>query len=212
MKIIPLILTLLALPALADDEAPAGYRSGDPSLHSAPYSLEDLAMLKRTVLFTEEDEQWLQTSRAVLEPRADEILDTWYGFVGSNPHLLYYFQDAQGQPDSDYLARVRDRFRQWILDTADADYDQAWLDYQYEIARRHHRVGKNVTDGATGPDHIPARYVLGLLYPVTATLRPFLETGDFTPEEIDAMHQAWTKSVLIQVILWSEPYMNPGDF
>jgi len=26
------------------------------------------------------------------------------------------------------------------------------------------------------------------------------------------MHQAWVKAVLLQVILWSEPYVRPGDF
>jgi len=26
------------------------------------------------------------------------------------------------------------------------------------------------------------------------------------------MHQAWIKSVLLQVILWSQPYTRDGDF
>ncbi len=205
-------LMLLALPAFAAHDKPAGYRYGDQSLAMAPYTLEDLELLKKTVLFTAEDVKWLRASRDVLEPQAEAVLDTWYGFVGSTPHLLYYFQNKRGKPDAEYLARVRERFRQWILDTADANYDQDWLNYQYEIARRHHRVGKNRTDGATGPDHIPARYVVGLLYPVTVTLKPFLANSDHSPAEIEAMHQAWTKSVLMQVILWSEPYMNRGDF
>ncbi len=205
-------LILLAQPTLAAEEKPAGYRYGDSSLAEAPYTLQDLELLKKTVLFTAEDEKWLRNSRKVLEPQADVILDTWYGFVGSTPHLLYYFEDKRGKPDARYLGRVRERFRQWILDTADADYDQAWLNYQYEIARRHHRVGKNHTDGATGPDHIAARYVVALLYPVTATLKPYLQNSDYSTSEVEAMHQAWIKSVLIQVILWSEPYMNRGDF
>ncbi|MEE4191633.1 MAG: protoglobin domain-containing protein [Halieaceae bacterium] len=205
-------LVLLALPAAAAGEKPAGYRLGDKTLSTAPYTPADLELLKKTVLFTQEDEKWLRASRKVLEPQAEAILDIWYGFVGSTPHLLYYFQNQRGKPDAQYLGRVRARFRQWILDTADANYNQDWLNYQYEIARRHHRVAKNRTDAATGPDHIPARYVLGLLYPVTATLKPFLENSDYSPEEIDAMHQAWIKSVLMQVILWSEPYMNRGDF
>ncbi len=217
MKTFLATLMLFALPAMAADRGPAdrgpaGYSYGDPSLATAPYTLEDLALLKKSVLFSEDDVKWLRASRAVLEPQAEAVLDTWYGFVGSTPHLLYYFHNRQGKPDGRYLGRVRERFRQWILDTADANYDQAWLDYQYEIARRHHRVGKNRADGATGPDHIPARYVLALLYPITATLRPYLANSDYSAEEVDAMHQAWIKSALIQSILWSEPYMNPGDF
>jgi len=36
---------------------------------------------------------------------------------------------------------VRQRFGQWILDTAAANYDQQWLDFQREIGLRHHRTG-----------------------------------------------------------------------
>jgi hypothetical protein len=39
-----------------------------------------------------------------------------------------------------------------------------------------------------------------------------LEQGDHTPEQVEAMHQAWVKSVLLQTILWSHPYVNKGEF
>ena len=189
-----------------------GYTYGDRALAMAPYTIENLAALQATLLFTDDDAAALQKSKAILAPQAEEILDTWYGFVGATPHLLYYFHDKDGAPDGDYLGRVRERFIQWVYDTADADYDQDWLNYQYEIARRHHRIGKNKTDGADGPNHIPVSYVIALVYPVTATLKPFLEKGDHSAEEVEAMHQAWIKSVLLQAILWSHPYVNEGDF
>ncbi len=216
LKVLAVFSTLLWTQVQAnerpDSEALPGYDYGDRQLTKAPYSLADLEALKTTVLFSADDERWLRESKAVLAPQAEQILDTWYGFVGANPHLLYYFHNAGGQPDTEYLGRVRSRFIQWVYDTADANYDQDWLNYQYEIARRHHRVGKNRTDGATGPDHIPMSLVVALVYPVTATLKPFLANGDHTPEEVDAMHQAWTKSVLLQAILWSHPYVIEGDF
>lgn len=216
MRTLILVVSLLAAThALADREQAReipGYTYGASSLKSAPFSLDDLALLQQTMLLGEEDLEWLKKSKAVLEPHADEILDTWYGFVGANEHLLHYFTNAEGAPDSAYLERVRSRFRQWILDTADADYDQAWLDYQYEIGLRHHRIGKNKTDNATGPNHIPMRYVVALVYPVTATLKPFLERGDYSADEVNKMHQAWIKAVLLQTILWSYPYVNQGEF
>jgi hypothetical protein len=61
--------------------------------------------------------------------------------------LLAAFTGPDGQPGSGYLAAVRRRFGRWILDTAAADYDQAWV-----------------------------------------------------------------KAVLLQVILWSHPYVRDGDF
>jgi len=195
-----------------DQVAIPGYIYGDKALIKAPFTLEDLENLKATVLFTEEDAEWLRKSRKVLEPSAEEILDTWYGFVGSTPHLLAFFSSKEGKPDGEYLARVRQRFIQWIYDTAGANYDQNWLNYQYEIGLRHHRIKKNETDNAKAVNHIPARYVIALTYPVTATLKPFLERSDYSANEVNAMQQAWVKSVLIQTILWTHPYFNEGDF
>ncbi len=31
-------------------------------------------------------------------------------------------------------------------------------------------------------------------------------------EEVEKMHQAWLKSILLQVILWSQPYIKDGEF
>ena len=36
---------------------------------------------------------------------------------------------THGQPDADYLKKTRARFGQWMLVTAEANYDQRWLDY-----------------------------------------------------------------------------------
>lgn len=211
--IITLICSIILLPtfAMAEKDIP-GYTYGSEKLKKAPYTLEDLEKLKATVLFTEEDAKWLRKSREVLEPQAEKILDTWYGFVGATPHLLHYFSSKNGTPDTRYLGRVRQRFIQWIYDTADANYDQNWLNYQYEIGLRHHRKAKNKTDDAKAVKHIPARYVIALTYPVTATLKPFLENSNYSANEVNAMHQAWTKSVLMQTILWTQPYFKKGDF
>jgi hypothetical protein len=189
-----------------------GYTYGTAAVARSPVSLQELELLKATLLLGDDDLAALRRSGEVLAPQVEEILDVWYGFVGANPHLLAAFSDDAGQPDQQYLAAVRRRFGQWILDTARASYDQAWLDYQHEIGLRHTRAKKNQTDGADAADHIPLRYVLGLLVPITTTLRPFLAKGGAAPEEVEAMHAAWVKAVLLQVVLWSQPYVRDGDF
>jgi hypothetical protein len=64
------------------------------------------------------------------------------------------------------------------LDTCRRPYDQQWLDYQQEIALRHTRVKKNQTDWADEtPEHIPLRYVIAFVYPITATIKQFLAKG-----------------------------------
>ena len=48
--------------------------------------------------------------------------------------------------------------------------------------------------------------------PVTFTLRPFLAKQGHSAEDVDKMHAAWVKSCLLQVTLWSHPYVKDGDF
>ena len=190
----------------------AGYSYGDRSLSRSPISVEEFEKLKQTVLFTEEDRKALKMAGEVLEGQLDDILDLWYGFVGSHDFLVAYFAPKAGKPDGDYLARVRERFRQWILDTCRRPYDQAWLDYQFEIALRHHRTKKNATDTTDAVDIIHMRYLTAFVYPITATIEPFLAKSGHSAEEVEKMHQAWFKSVVLQVTLWTYPYVNDGEF
>ncbi len=188
----------------------AGYTYG--SVPQSPVTLKDLEELKQAVLFTAEDAKYLKMAGEVLKDQIDAVLDLWYGFVGSHPHLVYYFSGPDGKPDADYLAKVRKRFGQWIVDTCTRPYDQTWLNYQHEIGLRHHRTKKNQTDGVRSVPHIPLRYLIAFIYPITATIKPFLAKKGHSPDDVDKMHQAWFKSVTLQVALWSYPYAKDGDF
>lgn len=188
----------------------AGYTYG--SVPQSPVTLKDLEKLKQAVLFTAEDAKYLKMAGEVLKDQIDAVLDLWYGFVGSHPHLVYYFSGPDGKPDANYLAAVRKRFGQWIIDTCTRPYDQTWLNYQHEIGLRHHRTKKNQTDGVRSVPHIPLRYLIAFIYPITATIKPFLAKKGHSPDDVDKMHQAWFKSVTLQVALWSYPYAKDGDF
>jgi hypothetical protein len=181
-------------------------------MERSPVSLEELETMKKTVLFGEDDVQALRLSHEVLKDQVEGILDVWYGFVAANPHLVAAFSGKDGKPLGDYLAGVRRRFGQWILDTARAEYDQKWLDYQHEIGLRHHRAKKNRTDGAAATSHVPFRDLFLLIFPVTHTLKPFLAKRGHSPEQVERMHAAWVKSCLLQLTLWSRPYVEDGLF
>lgn len=190
-----------------------GYTYGTTDVAPSPVTLEEFEALKRSVLFGEEDVRYLRLSYDIVKDCVEEILDVWYGFVGSQPQLLATFTDINsGQPLGDYLAAVRRRFGQWILDTARAEYDQDWLNYQHEIGLRHHRTKKNRTDGATAAGIVPFRYMFLLVFPVTFTLKPFLARQGHPAEEVEKMYLAWVKSCLLQVTLWSHPYVKAEDF
>lgn len=190
-----------------------GYRLHDPSLPTSPVTAAELAELEASLLFGPDDVAALRRAHGIVAPQVEAILDVWYGFVGSSAHLLRYFADpATGAPVEAYLDGVRRRFGQWILDTCRADYDTAWLAYQDEIGRRHHRTGKNRTDGVVAAPHIPMSQLLALAIPISVTMRPFLANGGATAEDVETMHAAWTKSVWLQAILWARPYAKDGDF
>jgi hypothetical protein len=190
-----------------------GYTYGTAAVSRSPVTLADFELMKKSVLFGDEDAKYLRLSHEVLRDQVEAILDVWYGFVGSNPHLLASFTaKIDGKPLGDYLGAVRKRFGQWILDTARAEYDQKWLDYQHEIGLRHHRTNKNRTDGAPSTEIVPFRNLFLLVFPVTFTLKPFLAKKGHSAEDVEKMYAAWLKSCLLQVTLWSHPYVKAGDF
>lgn len=188
-----------------------GYDYGKAGLARSPVSLQELELLKKTVLWSEADEANLRKAGEVLRDQTDAVLGLWYGFVGGNAHLLHYFTH-HGEPNAEYLAAVRARFGQWILDLCHRPWDQAWLDYQHEIALRHHSAKKNKTDGVQAVPIIHFRYMAAFIYPITATIRGFLGNKGHSREEVDAMHDAWFKAVTLSTLLWCYPYVHEGQF
>jgi hypothetical protein len=190
----------------------SGYTFGTSGVARSPVTPAVFDLMKKTVLFSDEDVKYLRLSGEVLKDQIEAVLDVWYGFVAANPHLVASFRSrSSGQPLSGYLEAVRRRFGQWILDTARADYGQQWLDYQHEIGLRHHRSKKNRTDRAESTDIVPFRDLFLLISPVTFRLKPFLARKGHSAEEVEKMYAAWLKSCLLQVTLWGYPYVG-GDW
>ncbi|HPB46296.1 MAG TPA: protoglobin domain-containing protein, partial [Microthrixaceae bacterium] len=92
----------------------AAYTYGNPDLDRSPVSLDDLQALQQSLLWSDSDREALRRAGAILVPQTEDILDVWYGFVGGTSHLVATFAGADGEPDGDYLGRVRARFGQWI--------------------------------------------------------------------------------------------------
>ena len=200
MTMLKLLLAATTLGVVADAGAAApqgrapGYALGQPTLARAPYSMADLAALQKSMLFGADDVAALRQSRAILAVQTEAILDVWYGFAASTPEVVVFFGDTR------------------ILGTADAKYDQAWLDWQYEIGLRHNRLTKNKTDGAHGPAQVDFRNLPALTIPITTTRKPFLAKKGASAADVEKMRAAWVKVVLLQAILWSHPYVKDGEF
>jgi hypothetical protein len=77
----------------------------------APITLAEFERMKETALFTDDDIRALRQSKDILAEQTGAILDVWYGFVGSKEFLLDFFRrKSDGQPDTQYLGAVRERF------------------------------------------------------------------------------------------------------
>jgi pimeloyl-ACP methyl ester carboxylesterase len=202
-----------AMDARTDKPKIPGYDYGSSGVAKSPITMEEWEKLKKSALFSDEDVVYLRLSQDVLEDQVDDLLAAWRGIIFANPHLRAYDEDAKThEVDAAYAAAVKKRFGQWVLDTARAEYDQAWLDYQYEIGLRHHRSKKNKTDNAHTTEHIRARDLIAFSASIVVPMKPFLARKGHPAEVVNRMYDAWWKSMILQVTLWSQPYIREGDF
>ncbi|HVL48920.1 MAG TPA: protoglobin domain-containing protein [Candidatus Thermoplasmatota archaeon] len=187
----------------------AGYTYGTAAVARSPVTMKDLADLQECVGWTPRDEAALRKAATFLPQHLDAMLGQWQGVFGRI--FVSGFVGKDGQPIDRYLQAAHGRLVMWLKDTLERPMDQAWLDYQNEIALRHHRSKKNRTDGVESTDVVPLRFIVAMVHPMS-DIRKFLALGGHTPEEVDAMHAAWGKSLTIQVALWSRPYARDGDW
>jgi hypothetical protein len=186
-----------------------GYTYGDSGLARSPVSLDELESLKVSAAFTAEDERYLRLAGEVLGQQTEPIVALWRGkFIAGAPHLARHARSLEGGPLPDYSANSGLRLEQWILDTCFRPYDQDWLDYQHEIALRHTSVKKNQTDGVQSTPYIPLRDIVAFIGVMNETIKPFLAAKGDSAETVSKMHDAWCKSMQLQMALWAKPYMD----
>jgi hypothetical protein len=184
----------------------AGYDYGANELATSPVTMKDLELLKQTITFDSDDQKYLRMAGDVLEPQTESIVNMWRGVISSMPHLAFYFKNEAGKTDEQYKAKVKERFKQWIMDLCHKPYDQDWLNYQHEIGLRHMSAKKNKTDNADAPPFIPMRYVIAFTAVINDSIKPFMAKNGISLGVIEKMHKAWCKAVLLHVTLWTRAY------
>ena len=187
-----------------------GYDYGTTRAAHSPITLDELRMLEQTVGWTKEDADAIAMAGEVLAGQEEGMVDSWRSIIGEHEHLAKWFFGPDGKPDEAYKAAVKKRFVRWVSDLCRRERDQAWLDYQEEIGLRHTPAKKNRTDEAQTPNVVPLRYLLVFAGPVIMGARAFLAKKRHPQAEVERMHQAWTKSFLLTLTLWSRPYARDG--
>ncbi len=186
----------------------AGYDYGANELATSPVTIKELDLLKQTITLDSDDQKYLRMAGDVLEPQTESIVNMWRGVISSMPHLAYYFKNDAGKIDEEYKAKVKERFKQWIMDLCYKPYDQDWLNYQHEIGLRHMSAKKNKTDNADAAPSIPMRYVIAFTAVINDSIKPFMAKNGHSLGVIEKMHKAWCKAVLLHVTLWTRAYCD----
>jgi hypothetical protein len=186
-----------------------GYSYGAAEIPRSSVSLEALAELKVSAGFTDEDERFLRVAGQVLGDQTERIVHHWRSqIIAGIPNLARHSRTPEGEAIPEYLERSNARFQQWILDTCLRPYDQAWIDYQQEIALRHTAVKKNIVDGVRSTPYVPLRDVIAFLGVMNETIKPYLAAKGNSVDDVEKMHAAWCKSIQIQLALWIGPYAD----
>lgn len=187
-----------------------GYEYGSHEAARSPISMAEFDALKQSAGFTPDDEQWLRQGGEVLRDQAKELVGRWREVIAKLPHLATYSQSPEGKKDPRYSQRSGLRFEQWVLDTCLRPYDQDWLNYQQEIALRHTSLKKNMTDDVQSAPTIHLRHIIAFGAVVTdpEILKSFFAKKGHGAAEVEKMYRAWSKSIWLQIALWTEPYTN----
>jgi hypothetical protein len=186
-----------------------GYTYGTSEVVTSPVSMRELGDLKISVGFTDEHQHHLHLAGEVLADQTKPLIDLWRNrIIASIPNLARHSRTPEGNPIPEYMANSGLRFQQWILDTCLRTYDQDWINYQQEIALRHTSLKKNQVDGVRSTPYVPLRDIIAFVAVMNETIKPFLAAKGHSPENVHNMHQAWCKSVQLQLALWAKTYMS----
>lgn len=186
-----------------------GYTYGAPETAASPIPLQQLKALKDSAGMTAEDERYLRLAGEVLADQTGQVVEHWRGRIISGiPNLARHSRTPAGEAIPEYAANSNLRFRQWILDTCLRPYDQDWINYQEEIARRHTSLKKNRVDGVLSTPFVPLRDIIAFIAVMNETIKPYLAAKGHAADEVDKMHLAWCKSLQLQASIWARTYMD----
>ncbi len=170
---------------------------------------EEVELLLRISLFSQDDEHTLRQVWRILKGQTDDYLDVVLGVVAACPPLAGVLMGSVGNDGFGTSAETaRQRFRRWLFETCTLPRDPPWL-RQLHARPPAPEASANRASAETLPHF---RYLIALVYPVVATVRPFLAAGGRSDKEVERMQYALLKSILLQVALLAKLYIETGDW
>jgi signal transduction histidine kinase/nucleotide-binding universal stress UspA family protein len=99
------------------------------------FSLDDIAMRKRWLYFTEEDEELLDEIRDLLKENVDPLIDDMYAHFLSFPETSKFF------PDEATLARAQAAQKAYFLRLAEGNYGEEYVKDRLRVGTTHYSIG-----------------------------------------------------------------------
>ncbi|MFZ8848956.1 MAG: protoglobin domain-containing protein [Thermoproteota archaeon] len=188
-----------------------GYIYGKPEVPKAPLDKKDFELLLDSLLWTKEDEENRKLLGEIISENMKDLLSDIVSYFGSRDYLLYYFKDKQGQTTiTEYVNNTVDRLAQWLLDICYKPLDEHFINYNYLIGLRHTYEEKGKADKIETIPHIPARYMITCLFPITAVLKNYIAKKVEDPVLTDKLYHTWFKLQVLTTAFFLIPYTKEG--
>ena len=170
---------------------------------------EEVELLLRISLFSQDDERALRSAWRILQGQTDDYLDVVLGVVAAYPLLANALRGADGGDGSESGSEtIRRHFQRWLSETCNLPKDPPWLRQLYSKP-----PAQDAPANGESAETLPQfRYLIALVYPVVATVRPFLAAAGCSAVEVEKMQYALLKAILLQVALLAKLYLETGNW
>ncbi|SHL85968.1 Protoglobin [Chitinophaga jiangningensis] len=157
--------------------------------HAPDQRFKDLVLLRRMLMYTRKDDEYLQLVAPVISASATRILHTWYAYIIADPYLSNYFKPATA------AEFAGSRFGEWLQQLCNRGGVPQWESIENAIPEDAGQLRP------LQPELL--RYLTAFAYPVIQAGNEVLQDSSIAAELLPHVKQAWFKAVTLSVALWA---------
>jgi len=161
---------------------------------TADQHFRDLVLLRRMLLYTKKDDEYLQLAAPVINASSAQIMHAWYDYISADPYLSNYFKPGTAEEFA------HSRFSDWLQQLCSRGGLRQW-----------EALEKQVPENA-GPlkplQPELLRYLTAFAFPVIQAGNEALHAAGMDAPTLANVKQAWFKAVTLSIALWAYPNKN----
>jgi Protoglobin len=182
----------------AGSHRPTGGASGAESAlrgrrRRSPFN-ERLEATTGLVGFTQEDQAWIDESRAPLSAHVSDVAHDVYRGLLAEPETAVHFANARSAIDREQVAMRQETFEDWLRSVIDDPLDDETTAYLAAVGHAHVRREH-------AESRIKARYLVSTISRVQTLFTTILVHSYSDPEKLARCAAAWSKRLMIHLDL-----------